>query len=261
MTRSSKKEREKFYAAQWLLRRRIKARLEDSEHPDFVVRLSGETLGIEIIEYHSGVMRRGGSRGRQVEAAWEALQDYSDMFRERNLDIDHVDVRLHFKAYRMPPRRLFESFCSGVADLIREATGLIEGVRHTIKMKPELHPLLADYLDGIEFFGGRYWSHWEWPAYMNGAIGTSEEELHAVVASKLATYRAPSEIDSSHLVIVGGGPARTRIAAPISAQHLSTYSMLNEQLNDGPFASVAILCLRDFIWTRADGWKSFPAYD
>jgi hypothetical protein len=70
MTRSAKKERERFCAAQWLLRRRIAARLEDHEHPDFVARHGAEMLGIKIVEYHGGgASGRGGSKGRQVEAA------------------------------------------------------------------------------------------------------------------------------------------------------------------------------------------------
>jgi hypothetical protein len=62
MTRQKKKDREKFYAAQWLLRRGIIARLEAHEHPDFVVRHGNETLGIEIVEYHGGTLGRGGAK-------------------------------------------------------------------------------------------------------------------------------------------------------------------------------------------------------
>jgi hypothetical protein len=261
MTRSEKKERERFYASQWLLRRRIAARLEDHEHPDFVVQYGAERLGIEIVEYHGGTLGRGGSKGRQVEASWDALRDYSDDFRERTPDIDRVGVRLHFKEYRMPPPRSFEDFCNAVAELVRKSGRVVDKVKLAVKLDPVLHPLLADYLIGVELFGRSYWSHWEWPAYMNGSIGTTDEELHAVVADKLATYNAPAGINSSHLVIVGGGPALTRIAAPVSALHLSTYSKLNRALNNGPFASVATLCLRDFIWSKDEGWKDFPAYE
>lgn len=125
-----------------------------------------------------------------------------------------------------------------------------------------MHPLLADYLMGVELLlGRRYWSHWEWPGYMSGGVGTTDNELHAVVAPKLADYNAPAWINSSHLVIVGGGPALTRIAAPFSAQHLSKYSKLNQALKDGPFDTVAILCLRDFIWSNVEGWKDFRPYE
>ena len=261
MTRQTQKERERFYAAQWLRRRGIAARPENHEHPDFLVRCKGETLGIEIVEYHGGMVGRGGSKGRQVEAAWEALQDFSDEFRERNPDVARVEVRLHFKGYRMPSPRSYEAFCTAVATLIRQSTGLADRVRLSVKMDPKIHPLLATYLIGVELIGSRFWRHWSWPAYMNGGIGTSDDELHAVVKDKVRTYRAPPEVNSSHLAIVGGGPARTRIAAPMSCLHLATYSKLNRALRNGPFASVAILCLRDFIWTKTEGWKDFPAYD
>lgn len=260
MTRLAKKQRERFYASLWLQRRGVSGLLEEGEHPDFVVRLSAETLGIEIVEYHGGLSNRAGSKGRQVEASWEALQDYSDAYRSRNSDIDRVHVRLHFHGYRMPPKGSFRAFCSAVARLIREG-GDLNGRKLMIRPDAEIEPLLAEYLMGVElFFGKKSWRHWEWPAYMNGPIGTSDDELHSVVAQKLATYRSPPGVDSSHLVIVGGGPARTRIAAPMSAPHLSRYWKLNHALRGGPFDTVAILCLRDFIWSRADGWVDFAPY-
>jgi hypothetical protein len=90
------------------------------------------------------------------------------------------------------------------------------------------------------------------------AIGTRDEELHAVIERKLRSYHAPAGIDETHLVIFGRGPELTRIAAPFSTEHLATYSGLNTALNEGPFAAAAILCLRDFFWTKADGWQVLP---
>src|ERR1044072_6866669 len=98
MTQSAKKERERRPAAEWLRRRGIKARLLEHEHPDFIVKHGDETLGIEIVEFHAGgPSTRGGSSVRQVEAAWQALRDYSSDYRKRHPDIDPFAVSLHFR--------------------------------------------------------------------------------------------------------------------------------------------------------------------
>jgi hypothetical protein len=95
---------------------------------------------------------------------------------------------------------------------------------------------------------------------MNGGIGTSDQELHAVIEGKLRSYSAPGGVHETHLVIFGRGPELTRIAAPFSTEHLTTYSTLNRALRDGPFAAAAILCIRDFLWTRAGGWNVLPKH-
>jgi hypothetical protein len=96
MTRQAQKDEERFYAMEYLRRRGIDGRVADTEHPDFLIYTSSGTLGIEVISY-------GANRGRQVDSAWGALQEHSDKFRERNPDLRRFGVRLHFRAYRMPP--------------------------------------------------------------------------------------------------------------------------------------------------------------
>ena len=151
VTLHSKKDRERRYAVQWLRRRGIDARPRDHEHPDFVVHHGAETLGIEIVEYHGGgASSRGGSKGRQVEAAWEALQAHADKFRERNPDIDPFEVVLHFSRYRMPPPSSFEDFCNAIAGLIRQSIDLAPGQRRDIPITADIDQLLSSYLLGVQ---------------------------------------------------------------------------------------------------------------
>jgi hypothetical protein len=158
----------------------------------------------------------------------------------------------------MPPPRSFEPFCEAIAVLLRRTTDLPpRGVWRTMHIDPT-EPMLGTYLSRIEVYGVTFYSSWEWPASISGGIGTSDEELHAVIERKLRSYRAPAGINESHLVIFGRGPELARIAAPFSAEHLATYSTLNGALGDGPFAAAAILCLRDFLWTKTDGWQVLP---
>jgi hypothetical protein len=145
MTQRTKKERERRPAAEWLRRRGIKARLQDHEHPDFIVEHDAETLGIEIVEFHAGgPAKRGGSTARQVEAAWQGLCDYSCDYRKRHPDIDPFIVVLHFRRYRIPPMRSFEAFCNAIARLIRKHGNAIpENAKQDIALTPDMDDLLA----------------------------------------------------------------------------------------------------------------------
>jgi hypothetical protein len=264
MTQSAQKERERRPAAEWLRRRGIKASLQDHEHPDFIVEHGHETLGIEIVEFHAGERSAGGgSSARQVEAAWQALCDYSSNYRKQHLDIDPFVVLLHFRRYRMPPARSFQAFCGAVAKLIRRYGDTIpEDAKQDITITADIDELLARYLLGVQLIKCHtHWEEWQWPALLSARLGTSEDELAAVVSGKLQRYRAPPGLTSSHLVVVGAGPTFSRIAAPLSAAHLATYSRLNRELSDGPFDTVALLGIQDFIWSRAGGWRDFPAYE
>jgi hypothetical protein len=207
MTRQVQKDEERFYASEYLKRRGIVGKLDDRERPDFLVRTNSGTLGVEIISY-------GTSGGRQVASAWAALQEYSDQFRERHPDLRRFGVRLHCRSHRMPPPRAFEPFCEAVAAQLRRNTDLpARGKWRTVHIDPP-EPVVGKYLSRIEVYGVTFYSQWEWPASISGGIGTSDEELHAVIERKLRSYRAPAGIDETHLVIFGRGPELTRIAAP-----------------------------------------------
>jgi hypothetical protein len=159
----------------------------------------------------------------------------------------------------MPPTQSFEAFCEALAARLRQHGDLARrGEWRTLRIDEASDPLLSAYLSQIEIYGVTHYSDWEWPALMNGGIGTSDEELHGVINRKLRTYSAPTGVDESHLVIFGRGPERTRIIAPFSVEHLEDFSELNSALREGPFAAAAILCLRDYFWTKNDGWKALP---
>jgi hypothetical protein len=209
------------------------------------------TLGVEVISY-------GTSGGRQVASAWAALQEYSDQFRERHPDLRRFGVRLHCRSHRMPPPRAFEPFCEAVAAQLRRNTDLpARGKWRTVHIDPT-EPVVGKYLSRIEVYGVTFYSQWEWPASISGGIGTSDEELHAVIERKLRSYRAPAGIDETHLVIFGRGPELTCIAAPFSAEIPATYSDLNTALSKGPFAAAAILAYATSTGQKPMGGGSFP---
>lgn len=251
MTRQAQKDEERFYAAEYIRRRGIEGQITEHEHPDFVINARSGALGIEVVSY-------GDRSGRKVDSAWETLLDYASNFRERHPELNRFGARLHFQTYRMPPPRDYELFCEAVAKLLEQNVDLPgRGEWRTMRIDPT-DAILGHYLSHIEVYGVRFYSDWEWPALMNGGIGTSDEEMRAAVERKLREYRQPAHISESHLVVYGRGPQRTRIASPISAEHLESFPSLNAALRGGPFAAATILCLRDFYWTSADGWQDLP---
>lgn len=251
MTRQAQKDEERFYAAEYVHRRGIEGQIAEREHPDFVIDTRDGVIGIEVVSY-------GNRSGRKVNSAWETLLDYAAKFRERHPDLNRFGARLHFRTYRMPPPRMYEPFCESVARLLRQNVDLpARGEWRTVRID-STDPMLGRYLSHIEVYGVRFYSDWEWPALMNGGIGTSDAEMLAAVERKLSEYRQPTHISESHLVVYGRGPQRTRIASPISADHLESFPTLNAALRGGPFIAAAILCLRDFYWTSADGWRDLP---
>jgi hypothetical protein len=106
----------------------------------------------------------------------------------------------------MPSARSFEEFCDAVARLIRQhGDGIPEDAKLTWRL-----PLTSTSCwpaTGMQLIKCRtHWEEWQWPALLSGHVGTSEDELAAVVAGKLQRYRAPPHLTSSHLVVVGAGP-------------------------------------------------------
>lgn len=248
MTRTIQKDEERFYVTEYIRRRGIEGLIAEGEHPDFVV---GGRIGVEVVSY-------GNRRGREVDAAWDALIDHTSEFRARHANLNRFGVRLHFRNYRMPPPRDYERFCEAIAQLLHMQGDLPpRGDWCTLRID-QTAPLIGRHLSHIEVYGVNFYSDWEWPSLMNGGIGTSDEEMLAAVERKLRDYRQPHDVDESHLVIYGRGPQRTRIASPSSAEALNRFPRLAAALRAGPFTDVAILCLRDFLWTHTAGWQVLP---
>jgi hypothetical protein len=256
MTRQTQKDEERFYADEYIRRRGVEGRLCESEHLDFVAQASDLALGVEVVSY-------GDRKGREVDAAWDVLIDHATEFRERHPDLNRFGADLHFRNYRMPSPRDYEGFCTAIAALLRENADLPPRSAHAPRPERMLRidpgdVILGRHLSGICVYGVNFYSSWQWPALINGGIGTSDEEMLAAVERKLREYRQPEHISESHLVVYGRGSQRTRIAAPFSAEQLDSFLSLNSALRASSFTAAAILCYRDFYWTRASGWADLP---
>lgn len=259
MTRISQKEKERgildayFRAAetQYVIQ-------EEREHPDFIVLAEGRRFGVEIIEYHVPQMENGGFTRRQVESGWERLREYVVEFRETHSEIDGLSVWLEFRSMRVPSTREVPGFVDAVA---AEVAGLSSDVgpdeHHYHKVCSDSPAILQQYLSSIRIRVVSCYMEWDWN-HSAGSVGTSDEEMLAVLEPKLSGYRAPDGIDSSHLVVAGWGGRMSEIISPLCVEQFAHFHGLNDALHKGPFDAVAILCFMNLIWERGKGWRELP---
>jgi hypothetical protein len=84
MTRANQKEAERrtLNAALAALGLQVDREPAEGETPDFMVPVSGRTIGVEITMYRSGDVIEGGTGRRQVENEWELLKAAADGYCE-----------------------------------------------------------------------------------------------------------------------------------------------------------------------------------
>lgn len=236
--------------------RGIVGAVKPSERPDFLVGTPEGMLGIEVTAYHGNLGANGGSGGREVESAWEALLKFAAIYREQYPEVNRLNCWLNFRSHRLPPRSQFEPFCAAVVALLQR--NLSRATRAYLDVPADLavDGVLARYVSKVTIRASKVWLDWYWPAHSSGGVGTSDQELMDVLGRKLVSYRPPSGLVASHLVIYGGGPGLSRIAAPWSTDQLDGFPLVNAALAAGPFEEVAILDLRNFLWMRRHGWSA-----
>jgi len=88
MTRRSQKESERWTLDALLSVLDISPdEINEGELPDFMLAVSGRTVGVEVRMYQSGTIVGAGFGPRQVENEWEFLQLASREFRAAPADI------------------------------------------------------------------------------------------------------------------------------------------------------------------------------
>src|SRR6266436_7984876 len=89
------------------------------ETPDFLLRVGGQLIGVEITMYRSGATVEGGSTQRRpVESEWERLKAAADVFRAQHAALSDVSTGLMFKGM-VPPRRQHAAFLDEIAAFVR----------------------------------------------------------------------------------------------------------------------------------------------
>lgn len=252
MTRPKQKERERLIVEAYLRERGIAAEVIPSEAPDFLVRGGKLALGIEVIEYHQpqlGVHRYSRS---QVEAEWARIRAEAVRYRADHRDLDRLSVLLGFKALLVPSWREADQFVEAVHRQIQQVRSELSKAWTVIHIGDNHPEILRRYLARIDLRVAGAYLEWDWN-HSFGGVGTSEEELLSILASKLR-FRRPATLQVLHLLLFGFGSSVGSFIGLIEPERLSRWKQLDEALRESAFDEFAIIGERLLVWTR-DGWS------
>lgn len=243
MTRLSKKDEERRNLDAYLAAAAISVddgKVCQAERPDFLLRVDGVLVGVEVTDYHIA-----GSR-REVEEHWASLRQWpmvlNDFPRHRRVDLD-------FRALKVPSRRETHDFVAQVFEITAGAVDLPT----TIAVDPARWPILGKYVSRVEIAEStvRYLG-WSWN-FDIAWIGVTEDELIAIVDAKRSSTVVTA---SSYWLIITEGTTLSRVMAFMDHEWLEVMSRLTKQLKDGPFDRVILLQSPIIEWCRDVGWRT-----
>ena len=256
MTTRGQKDAERRILRAYMEARGIEGDVRDGpEPPDFVISVAGQTIGIEVIEYHQPERTGHGHTRREVEASWEAIRAFVRNFRETSRELDELSVLLTFKELHVPSRREIASFVRGVVDEIGVARPRISERFTYIRVGDTSPTVLRTYLRDIRVRECKCYMEWDWN-HSFGGVGTSDDDMLSVIGRKLSKYAPPVSINTSRLVVTTDGVHISEVGAPFSVEQLQTFSELNMAIEASAFDEVFLYGYRAFKWTRDDGWTS-----
>ncbi|HXZ02778.1 MAG TPA: hypothetical protein VEI03_22505 [Stellaceae bacterium] len=226
-----------------------------AEAPDFVVSVAGQTIGVEVTMYQSGVAAVPGIRRRQVEAEWEALSRASRAFVEINSDLRNMNIGLMFKDI-LPGRAEHQAFMVEVADFVRASE--VGGQNRRFWSPQFTSPLMSRYLREIDL---RKHDIAEWYSNISsGFVGRPDASFAEIVADKSAKHFRP--VDNLWLVIqCSHRPSETML--PINgAEDFDIVPGLANTLARTPFTRVyALTAIGMFLWELSTGWRDVTPRD
>jgi hypothetical protein len=256
MTRAEQKKTERLIIQTYFGGRSITGLVEDGpEPPDFLATIDGTTIGIEVVEYHRPSRTTKGHTLRKVEAAWDALHEFTLEFCQGRADLAHLRVRLEFTTPPLiPPPREFRNFVTAVADEVLAVLPTIGVVFRSIKVGTSSAPILQSYLRTIHVRRGNR-SGWSWN-HSFGGVGTSDAEMVDAIGHKLSSYQPRVPVASSWLIVAGAGVRVSERIGARSIKQLNGFARLMAALRSGPFDEVVLFDYnRSFVWSRSAGWK------
>jgi hypothetical protein len=224
----------------------------DSEAPDHIVCLGGQTVGVEVVAYHSG--RTVGATGitrRKVEAEWERFEHSSKKFREQQADLDNVGIVFRFRDV-LPNSQERQSFLIEIVDFVRSRQSVF-GPEYVVFSRHEFtSPLMLKYLTDIALC---VCDRAGWDSNVTaGLLGPLDESIARIVAKKSEkTYRQMPElwlvIQCSHRI--------SETALPINGvDEFRRSANLQASLRNGSFSRVYVLTpMGLFQWDKVGAWQ------
>lgn len=229
--------------------------VHDHEAPDFLVCMSGRTIGIELREYSQSVSSPRGFPIRQVEGTWEIFREQARATSRVRPEICGVDVFLAFSPIELPPRTDWYAFLEELVRFI-DAQRSELGLRLKICTIPASgFPLMQRYLSSVHLKILGDLADWCWNGNA-GYVGLTENELRTIFSDK--TAKQYEQVDQLWLLVHGGGTIGSMLPFIDNADELAEMTNANLVLENGPFDRVLLWSPFEpspiYEWTQDTGW-------
>jgi hypothetical protein len=222
----------------------------EGEVPDFMIQISGRTVGIEVTMYQSRKTVTGIQK-RAVESEWEELERSSQDFQNENAELAGIYILFRFKD-SVPPRRERAEFFCEILDFVRTNGHGIGDEWADFWWYDLTSPLMIKYLKAIVLRRGER-SAWD-SNITAGFIDRPADTISRIVAEKSTkNYRPADEL----WLVIQRSHRPSEMVLPISGvSELNASLDLQSNLTASPFSKVyAFTAMGLFLWDRnGGGW-------
>jgi hypothetical protein len=249
MTRASQKEAERRTLRAALAALGLHADREPigGETPDFMVPVSGRTIGVEITMYRSGDVIEDGTGRRQVENEWELLKAAADGYREAHPEFRDINVGLMFAA-PVPPRRQHTEFIAEIVAFASEHADKLSSEDLTFWPPSFTSPLMRQFLRTLYLRHDQYAEWYSSVAF--GYVARPGQIIADIVAEKSSKKFRPA--DEQWLVIQCGARISEMVLDLTSINDFASVP----SLAGSAFSRVILLGNTGaYEWQRASGWR------
>ena len=219
----------------------------EGETPDFMVLLSGRTIGVEITMYRSGGTVEDGTDRRKVESEWEQLKAAADCFRNENPEFREINVGLTFTA-SVPPRKQHGEFIAEITSFAHDHVGALSSQDLTFWPSAFAAPLMRKFLRTLSMRKDRFA---EWHSNLvAGYVARPDQTIADIVAEKSGKrFRSADEL---WLVIQCGTRISEMMLDLMGVEDFGSVPSLKPYV----FSRVFVLAWTGaFEWQRGAGWR------
>lgn len=234
----------------------------EGEKPDFMMQISGRTVGVEVVMYQSdktvACVGRRAFKKRAVESEWERLEEYSKDFRRENADLKGIYILFRFKN-TVPPRKEYGAFLEEILQFVRSRQEVVSEEFAEFGMPDFTSPLMKKHLRAIGGLVLRWCGHGEWDSNITAGFvdGHPTHTISRIVAKKTMLAKAYRKADELWLVIGQSGRLSEMVLPINGAPDLDASPDLQGSLSSSPFSRVYVFTAKGLLqWNKKEGnWQ------
>ena len=217
------------------------------ETPDFMVLLSGRTIGVEITMYRSNATVEDGAGRRQVENEWELLKVAADRTRNACPDLRDINVGLMFAA-SVPQRKQHADFIAEIATFVSDHASELSSSDITFWPPSFTSPLMRAFLRTLYLRRDQFA---EWHSNLAGGyVARPDQTIADIVAEKSGKRFRPA--DELWLAIQCGTRISEMMLDIMGVEDFSSVPSLEPYA----FSRVFVLAFTGaYEWQRGVGWR------